>query len=131
MDLSDSPGRPACPSRASGWSSLTTPCGLPGCARFPRAHAVATTPAQRLGYAFHLRIERMPMRRREFIAGLGGVVAWPAVARAQQTDRMRRIGVLLAYPEADAVGQSQMAALRQGLQEFGWNEGRNLRIDYR
>jgi putative ABC transport system substrate-binding protein len=44
---------------------------------------------------------------------------------------MRRIGVLLGYPEADAVGQSQMAALRQGLQEFGWNEGRNLRIDYR
>src|SRR5271156_760361 len=49
MDLSDSPGRPACPSRASGWSSLTTPWGLPCCARFPCVHAVATTPAQRLG----------------------------------------------------------------------------------
>src|ERR1700720_1938443 len=49
MNLSDSPGRPACPSRASGWSSLTTPWGLPCCVRFPCVHAVATTPAQRLG----------------------------------------------------------------------------------
>ena len=49
MHLSDSPGRPACPSRASGWSSLTTPWGLPCCVRFPCVHAVATTPAQRLG----------------------------------------------------------------------------------
>src|ERR1700739_1074243 len=49
MNLSDSPGRPACPSRASGWSSLTTPWGLPCCVRFPCVHAVATTPAQQLG----------------------------------------------------------------------------------
>src|ERR1700730_17193505 len=49
MNLSDFPGRPACPSRASGWSSLTTPWGLPCCVRFPCVHAVATTPAQRLG----------------------------------------------------------------------------------
>ena len=49
MNLSASPGRPACPSRASGWSSLTTPWGLPCCVRFPCVHAVATTPAQRLG----------------------------------------------------------------------------------
>src|SRR5215475_9711622 len=49
MDLSDSPGRPACPSRASGWSSLTTPWGFPCCARFPCVHAVATTPVQQLG----------------------------------------------------------------------------------
>src|SRR6202521_1617180 len=49
MNLSDSPGRPACPSRASGWSSLTTPWGLPCCVRLPCVHAVATTPAQRLG----------------------------------------------------------------------------------
>ena len=48
-NLSASPGRPACPSRASGWSSLTTPWGLPCCVRFPCVHAVATTPAQRLG----------------------------------------------------------------------------------
>src|SRR5262245_36172137 len=49
MNLSDTPERPACPSRASGWSSLTTPWGLPCCVRFPCVHAVATTPAQRLG----------------------------------------------------------------------------------
>jgi hypothetical protein len=49
MNLSASPGRPACPSRASGWSSLTPPWGLPCCVRFPCVHAVATTPAQRLG----------------------------------------------------------------------------------
>jgi hypothetical protein len=52
MNLSDSPGRPACPSRASSWSSLTTPWGLPCCVRFPCVHAVATTPAQRLGVSF-------------------------------------------------------------------------------
>src|SRR4249920_292753 len=52
MNLSDSPGRPACPSQASGWSSLTTPWGLPCCVRFPCVHAVATTPAQRLGVLF-------------------------------------------------------------------------------
>ena len=52
MNLSDSPRRPACPSRASGWSSLTTPWGLPCCVRFPCVHAVATTPAQRLGVVF-------------------------------------------------------------------------------
>ena len=52
MNLSDSPGRPACPSRASGWSSLTTPWGLPCCVRFPCVHAVATTPAQRLRLFF-------------------------------------------------------------------------------
>ena len=48
-NLSATPGRPACPSRASGWSSLTTPWGFPCCVRFPCVHAVATTPAQRLG----------------------------------------------------------------------------------
>jgi putative ABC transport system substrate-binding protein len=72
------------------------------------------------------------MRRREFIGFLGGAAAgWPLTVRAQQPERMRRIGVLWAYSEADAVGQSQMAALRQGLQELGWSEGRNLGIDYR
>src|SRR5437879_9056909 len=51
MNLSASPGRPACPSRASGWSSLPTPWGLPCCVRFPCVHAVATTPAQRRAYS--------------------------------------------------------------------------------
>jgi putative ABC transport system substrate-binding protein len=75
------------------------------------------------------------MRRREFIAGLGGAAAasaaiWPLAARAQQADRMRRIGVLMASPE-NPVGQSDIVALRQGLRELGWTEGRNLRIDTR
>src|SRR5262245_33106688 len=52
MNLSATPGRPACPSRASGWSSLTALWGLPCCVRFPCVHAVATTPAQRLGVVF-------------------------------------------------------------------------------
>src|SRR5205085_4300530 len=53
-NLSATPWRPACPSRASGWSSLTTPWGFPCCVRFPCVHAVATTPAQRLGVFFAL-----------------------------------------------------------------------------
>src|ERR1700738_4466923 len=53
-NLSATPGRPACPSRAFGWSSLTTPWGFPCCVRFPCVHAVATTPAQRLGVLFAL-----------------------------------------------------------------------------
>jgi putative ABC transport system substrate-binding protein len=69
------------------------------------------------------------MIRREFITLLGGAaVVWPVVGRAQQP---RRIGVLMASPETDPAGQSDIAALRQGLQELGWTEGRNLRIDYR
>src|SRR4029077_6085966 len=51
-NLSATPGRPACPSRASGWSSLTTPWGFPCCLRFPYVHAAANTPVQRLGVVF-------------------------------------------------------------------------------
>jgi putative tryptophan/tyrosine transport system substrate-binding protein len=72
------------------------------------------------------------MRRREFITFLGGVaVAWPLPARAQQPERMRRIGVLWPYTEADPYGQSRIASLRQALRDLGWAEGRNLRFDYR
>jgi putative tryptophan/tyrosine transport system substrate-binding protein len=71
------------------------------------------------------------MRRRQFIAGLGSAAAWPAVARAQQRDRMRRIGVLLAYDENDPGGKANLAAFTQGLGGLGWTEGRNLRIDVR
>ena len=72
------------------------------------------------------------MRRREFIAHLSGAaVAWPLTARAQQPDRMRRIGVLMAHPENDPEFQAYVAAFRDGLQKLGWTEGRNIRLDFR
>jgi len=71
------------------------------------------------------------MRRREFITLLGGVVAWPITAGAQQTDRMRRIGVLMGLAESDREGQTFVAAFREALQKLGWAEGGNIRIDYR
>jgi len=69
--------------------------------------------------------------RREFITLLGGATAWPIAARAQQPERMRRIGVLAPTAPDDAEAQTRFAALRQGLQRFGWIEGRNLQIDAR
>jgi putative tryptophan/tyrosine transport system substrate-binding protein len=72
------------------------------------------------------------MRRREFIALLGGATAaWPLAARAQQAERVRRVGVLMGYAETDSAAQAQVAALRQELQKLGWDEGRNIRIDVR
>src|SRR5215475_144481 len=71
------------------------------------------------------------MRRREFIALLGGAAAWPLAARAQQPDRLRRIGILMYLASDDADAQSRNAAFLQGLQELGWAVGRNVRIDYR
>ena len=72
------------------------------------------------------------LKRREFITLLGGAVAaWPLAARAQQPERMRRIGVLAPTAPDDAEAQTRFAALRQGLQRFGWIEGRNLQIDAR
>jgi hypothetical protein len=72
------------------------------------------------------------MRRRAFIAGLGGAAAvWPVVARAQQPERMRLIGMLMPFAEGDPETQQRVAALRQGFAQLGWNEGRNLRIEHR
>ena len=71
------------------------------------------------------------MRRREFIALIGGAAAWPLAARAQQPDRMRRIGVLMGFAESDPEAQAWIAAFREGLQKLGWAEGRNIRIDTR
>ena len=71
------------------------------------------------------------MRRREFITLLGGAAAWPLVARAQQGERMRRIGVLAGLAEDDPEMRARLAAFRQGLEKRGWSEGRNVRIDYR
>jgi putative tryptophan/tyrosine transport system substrate-binding protein len=71
------------------------------------------------------------MRRREFIAGLGGAVAWPLAARAQQPDRMRRVGVLMSFDETDPEGKARLSGFLQGLAELGWTEGRNVRLDIR
>jgi ABC-type uncharacterized transport system substrate-binding protein len=68
------------------------------------------------------------MNRREFITLLGGAAAWPLAARAQQAERMRLIGVLMAYAESDPEGQAWVAAFRERLQKLGWAEGRNIRI---
>ena len=70
------------------------------------------------------------MRRREFITLVGGAAAWPLAARAQQSDRMRRIAALMNNAEDDPEGQTRAAAFRQGLQTLGWNEGKNLSIDW-
>jgi len=74
------------------------------------------------------------MRRREFIA-LGSAAAaapliWPRAARAQQPERMRRIGVMMVSAEDDRAGRGEADALRQGLQELGWTDGRNIRMDF-
>ena len=72
------------------------------------------------------------MRRRDFIRLAGGAAtAWPFAARAQQPDVMRRIGVLMTALEGDSEYQTYISSLRKELQNLGWSEGRNLRIDYR
>jgi putative ABC transport system substrate-binding protein len=72
------------------------------------------------------------MKRREFITLLGGAaVAWPLAARAQQRDRVHRIGVLMGLAEDDPETKARLAAFRQGLEKRGWSEGHNLQIEYR
>ena len=73
------------------------------------------------------------MRRRDFIRAIGGAAAaWPLAARAQQPDRVRRVGVLFAaYTETDRAGQARIAAFRSALRGLGWSEDRNIRFDYR
>ena len=72
------------------------------------------------------------MKRREFIALVGGsAAAWPVAARAQQPERMRRIGVLLPATSDDVEFQARVGAFLQGLQQLGWRIGRNVRIDIR
>jgi putative tryptophan/tyrosine transport system substrate-binding protein len=70
------------------------------------------------------------MRRREFIAGLGAA-AWPLAARAQQGDRVRRIGVLMPLDENDPVAKARISAFTQALADLGWADGRNVRMDLR
>jgi putative ABC transport system substrate-binding protein len=72
------------------------------------------------------------MKRREFIAGLGGAAAWPLAARAQELNgRMRRIAVLIGGAETDPTWQAIAALVRETLAKLGWIEGRNLQTDLR
>ena len=71
------------------------------------------------------------MRRREFIAGLGSAAAWPVVARAQQGDHVRRIGVLMTYDENDPEGRGYVSVFTQALAHLSWTDTRNVRMDLR
>ena len=71
------------------------------------------------------------MKRRAFITLLGGAATWPLAARAQQAERVRRIGVLMSMVEGDPRGLQYITAFAQGLAELGWTVGRNVRIEYR
>src|SRR6202163_2303538 len=74
----------------------------------------------------------MTMRRRDFIKVIAGsTAAWPLAVRAQQSERKRRVGVLMGLAGDDVEAQDRIAAFKQGLQQSGWTEGRNLQIDYR
>ena len=72
------------------------------------------------------------MKRREFIALLGGTAAaWPLGARAQQSERIRRIAILMGFAEDDPETKARLARFRDDIEKFGWSEGRNVRIDVR
>jgi putative ABC transport system substrate-binding protein len=71
------------------------------------------------------------IRRRDFITLLGSAAAWPLAANAQQSDRVRRIGVLIPGDERDPVRSLYLSAFTQALAGLGWNEGRNVRMDFR
>jgi len=71
------------------------------------------------------------MKRREFMVLVGGAAAWPFAASGEQPERVRRIGLLIPYPESDAQNQSRVKAFEQSLQQFGWTIGRNIHVDYR
>jgi hypothetical protein len=71
------------------------------------------------------------MKRREFIAGLGSAAAWPLTARAQQGDRVQRIGVLMPGNENDPLAKARVTAFTQALADLGWTDGRNVWMDLR
>ena len=71
------------------------------------------------------------MQRREFIGLVGGAALWPVVARGQQRERMRRIGVLMAIAASDPQSKLRLEAFAKGLQQLGWTAGQNIQIDYR
>ena len=71
------------------------------------------------------------IRRRQFITLLGGAAAWPLAARAQQGDRVQRIGVLMANYQNDPLSKARIFAFTQALADLGWTDGRNVRMDLR
>ena len=71
------------------------------------------------------------MKRRTFIAGLGTAAAWPMVARGQQAERVRRVGILMPGDENDPDGKRRYSAFTQALADLGWTDGRNVRMDLR
>ena len=71
------------------------------------------------------------MRRRAFIAGLGSAAAWPISARAQQPERVRRIGIITGVAEADPQIRAWIAGFERGLEELGWHPGRNVALSFR
>ena len=71
------------------------------------------------------------MKRREFITLLGGAAAWPLAARAQQPERMRRIGVMMGFRENDPEGTLWLSGFTRAFQDLGWTDGRNVRMDVR
>src|SRR5262249_36000812 len=91
----------------------------------------SANPARRTADAARPRRRGDRMRRREFITLLGGAAAWPLGARAQQGERMQRIGVLMNRAADDPEGQAGVAAFQTGLEQLGWSDGRNVQIDIR
>src|ERR1700732_838241 len=70
------------------------------------------------------------MRRRNFIQGISASAAWPFAARAQQPEKLRRIGVMMGFPEYNRQGRQEGNALRSSLQDLGWTDDRSVRIDF-
>jgi putative ABC transport system substrate-binding protein len=71
------------------------------------------------------------IRRREFITYLGGAAAWPAVAMGEQSDRLRRVGVLMGFGENDSEGILWLSSFIRAFRELGWTDGRNVRLEIR
>jgi ABC transporter substrate binding protein len=98
----------------------------------PFLRGISSSSVPAYGDTIPLEVPGVPMRRRDFIKVIGGgAIAWPVAGRAQQPERMHRIGVLMGYPEGDKQAQAGADALRKGLQNLGWVEGRNIQLDYR
>jgi ABC-type uncharacterized transport system substrate-binding protein len=110
------------PTRTSGAAETAPGIGLP--------HANMTHGRGSPFDGVWMSVQRI--KRREFIAALGGAAAaWPLAARAQQSERVRRIGILMGFAENDEVWQAYLASFRRSLKDLGWVEGRNIRFDYR